>query len=94
MQVFGRQNWEDLLLKYVVPKLGACLRDDLKINPRSQDMQPLTLVLAWAEVLRASVMSQLLEMEFFPKWLGILHLWLVQPNPNFDEVTQWYVVKR
>ncbi|KAG8873502.1 hypothetical protein FRB97_006713 [Tulasnella sp. 331] len=88
--VFDAALWQNLLLKYVIPKLGATLRDDLKINPRKQDMQPLQLVLLWATHLKPSVFRQLLETEFFPKWLDILHVWLVQPNVNFDEVTKWY----
>ncbi|KDQ13045.1 hypothetical protein BOTBODRAFT_112065 [Botryobasidium botryosum FD-172 SS1] len=88
--VFDSSDWQGLLLKYVVPKLGATLRDDFKINPRNQNMDPLNWVLPWAEILRPSIFSHLLEAEFFPKWLDILHIWLVQPNPSFDEVAQWY----
>lgn len=80
-----------MLLKYVVPKLGATLRDDFRINPRKQDMEPLRLVLAWTNHLRGSIVAQLLEAEFFPKWLNILHVWLIQPSPNFEEIMQWYV---
>ena len=78
-----------MLLKYVVPKLGATLRDDFKINPRKQDMEPLQSVLAWSTHLRPTIIAQLLETEFFPKWLGVLHIWLVQPSANFEEVMQW-----
>jgi len=78
------------MLKYVVPKLGATLRDDFRVNPRAQDMVPLQRVLAWSELLRPSLFSPLLEAEFFPKWLDVLHFWLVQPSPSFDEVAQWY----
>jgi tuftelin-interacting protein 11 len=89
LQVFDASDWEGMLLKYVVPKLGATLRDDFKINPRKQNMEPLNWVLKWANLIRPSTFSHLLEAEFFPKWLDILHMWLVSPNPNFDEVTQW-----
>ena len=78
-----------MLLKQVVPKLGACLREDFKINPRKQDMEPLKLVLTWAKQLRSSIMGQLLETEFFPKWLNVLHIWLIQPSANLEEVMQW-----
>ena len=32
----------------------------------------------------------MLEAEFFPKWLEILYIWLVQPNFSPDEVATWY----
>lgn len=79
-----------MLLKYVVPKLGARLREDFSVNPRQQDMQPLHDVLLWEHLIRPSILSQILEAEFFPKWLNILHLWLVSPDPSFEEVAQWY----
>jgi tuftelin-interacting protein 11 len=89
-QVFNSGEWEELLLKYVVPKLGATLRDDFRVNPRNQNMLPLTQVLQWSSILRASTFGHLLEVEFFPKWLDVLHVWLVQPKVNFEEVAQWY----
>lgn len=89
MKVFDVSSWQDLLLKYVVPKLGSTLRDDFKINPRKQEMKPLQDVLLWQGHLRSSVFQQLLETEFFPKWLGILHVWLIQPGVSLKEVRQW-----
>ncbi|KAJ7804580.1 GC-rich sequence DNA-binding factor-like protein-domain-containing protein [Mycena olivaceomarginata] len=73
-------------------RLAASLRDDFRVNPRQQDMAPLAAVLRWAEpnLLRPSVFAQLLETEFFPKWLDVLHVWLVQPKVSFEEVASWY----
>jgi tuftelin-interacting protein 11 len=89
-EVFSVGDWDTMVLKYIVPKLGATLRDEFRVNPRSQDMAPLERVLAWAPLLRSSVFASLLVAEFFPKWLDVLHIWLVQPRPNFDEMAQWY----
>ena len=90
VQVFDVGDWDAMLLKYVVPKLGARLRDDFRVNPRKQDMEPLKDVLIWESLLRPSIFSQILEKEFFPKWLDVLHIWLIQPSPSFEEVAQWY----
>ena len=79
-----------MLLKHVVPKLGASLRDDFRVNPRDQKMGPLHRVLPWSPLLRPSIFSQILETEFFVKWLDVLHLWLIQPRVSFEEVAQWY----
>lgn len=89
-KVFDASEWESLLLKYVLPRLGATLRDDFRVNPRKQDMEPLRLVLQWSDILRQSILGQLLQAEFFPKWLDVLHVWLIQPSVNFEEVVQWY----
>jgi len=88
--VFSTFEWDNMLLKLIVPKLGATLREEFKINPRDQKMEPLDRVLAWRDVLRPTVMGQLLEKEFFPKWLNTLHFWLVQPKVSFEDVAQWY----
>ncbi|KAH9851914.1 TFP11-domain-containing protein [Lenzites betulinus] len=89
-EVFDIGEWDTMLLKYVVPKLGSRLRDDFRVNPRKQDMQPLQDILLWKQLLRPAILSQILETEFFPKWLDVLHVWLIQPNPSFEEVSQWY----
>ncbi|KAI5995452.1 GC-rich sequence DNA-binding factor-like protein-domain-containing protein [Pisolithus albus] len=88
--VFEKSDWDAMLLKYVVPKLGLVLREEFRVNPRNQDMTPLAQVLPWSTLLRPSVFSQLLETEFFPKWLDVLHMWLIQPRVSFEEVAQWY----
>ncbi|KAG7439779.1 TFP11-domain-containing protein [Guyanagaster necrorhizus] len=88
--VFDSSDWDSILLKYVVPKLGSTLRNDFRINPRNQQMEPLQHVLHWSEFIRSNIFSQLLETEFFPKWLDVLHVWLIQPNVSFEEVAQWY----
>lgn len=90
IQVFDAGDWDILLLKYVVPKLGTTLREDFRINPRDQNMQPLQHVLSWSDTIRPSIFSQILETEFFPKWLDVLHIWLIQPQVSFEEVAQWY----
>ena len=80
------------MLRSVVPKLGVCLRDEFVINPRKQDMVPLDeWVLPWRNLLRDSTFSQLIEVNFFPKWLEILYIWLIQPGYKPDEVANWYI---
>ena len=89
-QVFDAGDWDAMLLKYIVPKLGSRLREDFRVNPRQQDMQPLQDVLAWEKLLRLSIISQILEIEFFPKWLDVLNIWLVEPRASLEEVSRWY----
>ncbi|KAG7094056.1 hypothetical protein E1B28_007675 [Marasmius oreades] len=89
-EVFDAVEWDNILLKYIVPKLGATLRNDFQVNPRDQNMEPLQRVLLWSGLLRPSILIQILETEFFPKWLDVLHIWLIQPKVSLGEVAQWY----
>jgi len=89
--VFDVAEWNAMLLKYVVPKLGATLRNDFRVNPRDQKLEPLQRVFAWSNIILPSVFAQILETEFFRKWLDILHIWLIQPRVSFEEVAQWYL---
>jgi tuftelin-interacting protein 11 len=90
--VYSSKEWDKLLLEHVIPKLGASLRDEFKIDPRKQDMIPLEeWVLPWHTLIRSSTLVKLLETNFFQKWLDILYIWLIQPNYKPDEVANWFV---
>ncbi|KAI1791848.1 TFP11-domain-containing protein [Ganoderma leucocontextum] len=88
--VFDLGEWDTMLLKYIVPKLGSRLREDFRVNPRQQDMQPLQDAMSWEPLLRPAILAQILEKEFFPKWLDVLYIWLVQPKASMIEVSRWY----
>ncbi|KAE8255215.1 hypothetical protein A4X13_0g3111 [Tilletia indica] len=89
-EIIEVNEWDSMLLVNIVPKLSARLRDEFEVNPGEQDVGPLEDVLAWRRVLRKSVLSRMLEMEFFTKWLRLLHMWLTQPSIDFEEVAQWF----
>lgn len=76
------------MLRYVVPQLGTTIRDKFQINPRNQNLEALERVTIWATLLRSSIMDQLLETEFFSKWLEALYVWLTS-EPNYQQVTEW-----
>lgn len=83
-------EWDALLLKHVLPQLGARLRDAFVVDPAAQELKPLEDVLAWAPLLRSAMLSQLLEAAFFPKWLDALYAWLTSDRANLEEVAAWY----
>ncbi|CAD6966932.1 unnamed protein product [Tilletia controversa] len=89
-QIIEANEWDSMMLTNIVPKLSARLRDDFEVNPGEQDIGPLEDVLAWRNVLRKSVLSRMLEVEFFTKWLRLLHMWLTQPSIEYEEVAQWF----
>ncbi|KAI9882664.1 MAG: hypothetical protein M1823_005590 [Watsoniomyces obsoletus] len=87
-EVLG-QDFDSMMIRHLLPRLADALKSGLSINPADQDLDPLRRVLAWKDLFPAKVMGQLLVMEFFPKWLAILHVWLTS-EPNFEEVGQWF----
>ncbi|KAH8155580.1 uncharacterized protein LAJ45_00590 [Morchella importuna] len=89
-EVFGPGELEKLLIRHLLPRLALKLRAEFDVNPADQLLDPLEHVLGWLPFFRVSTFAQLLEAEFFPKWLNILHQWLTSPAPNFTEVQEWY----
>jgi tuftelin-interacting protein 11 len=87
-QAFPTSDWDPLILKHVLPQLGATLRERFSINPRQQDLKPLEDVVNWRRLIRSSMMSQLLESGFFPKWLDALYIWLTS-SPVLEQVEAW-----
>jgi tuftelin-interacting protein 11 len=89
--MYTSSEWDKLMLQFVVPKLGHSLRDDFRIDPSDQNMQPLEQwVLPWYTLLRSSVFVHLLDVELWPAWLEILYIWLASPGCKPDEVASWY----
>lgn len=90
-EMYTSREWDKLMGEHVLPKLSACLREEFVINPRKQDMRPLVeWVLPWHTFLRGSTFVRMFELEFFPKWLNVLYLWLAHPGHNGDEVASWF----
>lgn len=89
-EVIPKTEWDNLVLQHVVPQLSVHLREKFTVNPRAQDLTPLSLVLSWRPLLRSSILSQILETEFFPRLLDALHTWLVAPGVNYEQVADWY----
>ena len=59
-QVFTEADWEALLSRCILPKLGWVL-SQLVINPAEQQLEPVQWTLAWAAAIPARHMATLLE---------------------------------
>ena len=90
-ELFGKGQLEELLLKHILPKLALELREKFVVDPSGQNLDVLeNVVMPWRSYFRTSTWGQLLESEFFSKWLAMLHLWLTSEGVNLSEVGQWY----
>uniref|UniRef100_A0ACD5Y0A2 Uncharacterized protein n=1 Tax=Avena sativa TaxID=4498 RepID=A0ACD5Y0A2_AVESA len=91
--VFDPASWEAMIVLHIVSKLKLAL-DELQISPAIDCQEELDqfnhLVMIWASVIPARHMVPLLESHFFRKWLLAICHWLRSPDPNFDDVVEWY----
>ncbi|KAK6357382.1 hypothetical protein TWF718_001695 [Orbilia javanica] len=89
-EVFGPGELEKMLISHLLPRLADLLRRKFEVNPADQNIEPLEAVMAWHGFFRQSTFAQLLEAEFFPKWMQTLYLWLTSEGVDLEEVGEWY----
>ncbi|KAF8251598.1 TFP11-domain-containing protein [Wilcoxina mikolae CBS 423.85] len=89
-EVFGADKLEEVLIRHLLPRLAVRLRADFSVNPADQELEPLEDIFKWTGFFKPSTLGRLMEVEFFPKWLDVLHMWLTA-SPVFTEVQEWYM---
>ncbi len=87
--VFTNSSWDSFMLRNIYPKLESVLKEELKINPSDQNLEPWNWIVEWRDLIPFSSFIALLEESFFPQWLQTLCEWL-NSKPNYEEVTLWY----
>lgn len=88
--VWREEDYAQFITRTIVPKLLQVLRNEFAVNPQQQYILPFQWVMTWEPILPPHTLLQLLITDFFPKWFHGLHTWL-SADPNFDEVSAWYL---
>ncbi|GAA0158752.1 RNA splicing factor [Lithospermum erythrorhizon] len=87
-RVFDPSSWEQLMVRFIIPKLITVMHE-FQINPANQQLDQFHWVQTWFPVIPINHMLHLMDV-FFNKWQEVLYQWLCS-NPNFEEVTKWYL---
>ncbi|KAL3537333.1 hypothetical protein ACH5RR_000699 [Cinchona calisaya] len=86
--VFDSASWEKLMVRHIIPKLLTVIHE-FQINPANQNLDQFYWVRTWATSIPIDHMIHIMDI-FFNKWQEVLYHWLCS-NPNFEEVTKWYL---
>jgi glycerol-3-phosphate responsive antiterminator len=86
--------YQKLLNLFIIPMLKKYLQQ-FEILPSKQELNMLWNILQWYDLFNENhttlnIYINLLENEFFTKWLNILYLWLSNPKCNYEECALWY----
>lgn len=87
--VFDPPSFDAIMHRQIMPKLRFALRN-LEVDPRQQSTEPIQWLFRWRELIGDDEAAKVIAEELMPRWLKVLHHWLVH-SPNFDEVMQWYL---
>ena len=87
--VFSTTSWDLFMINNILPKLEKCL-NEFEINPRQQNVEPWKWIMSWEDLIPTANFVTLIDKSFFSKWLQVLSIWL-NSNPNYEEISRWYV---
>eukprot|EP00002_Diphylleia_rotans_P033173 TRINITY_DN7025_c0_g1_i1.p1 TRINITY_DN7025_c0_g1~~TRINITY_DN7025_c0_g1_i1.p1 ORF type:complete len:854 (+),score=179.53 TRINITY_DN7025_c0_g1_i1:79-2640(+) len=86
--VFDVNSLDALIRSLILPKLIHEMKS-ICLIPAQLYIDPFHWLMTWRDVFPVSVISTILDGEFFPKWFSLLLGWL-NNHPNYEEIGNWY----
>ncbi|KAK3688972.1 GC-rich sequence DNA-binding factor-like protein-domain-containing protein [Podospora appendiculata] len=88
----SHDQWGPLVMNHVLPSMARYLKTHFRVDPQDQEpyMGMLEGVFQWLDVIRPSMVGEVLVSEIFPMWHDALYHWLLLDEANFEEIGQWF----
>jgi tuftelin-interacting protein 11 len=87
-----RDMWSPLVMNHLLPGMARHLRAHFRVEPQDQApyMEALDKLLEWTEVVRPSMLGEVLVAEVFPAWHAALYQWLLLEEADYNEIGGWF----
>lgn len=88
----GRDMWSPLVMNHLLPGMARYLREKFRVEPQDQApyVEVLDKLFEWRDVIRPSMLGEVVVAEVFPMWHDALYQWLVLgEEADYDEIGAW-----
>ncbi|KAK3321816.1 GC-rich sequence DNA-binding factor-like protein-domain-containing protein [Apodospora peruviana] len=88
----SQDQWGPLVMNHVLPSMARYMKANFKVNPQDQEpyIEMLDGLLQWTDIIRPSMVGEVLVSAVFPMWHSALYHWLILEDPNYEEIGQWF----
>jgi tuftelin-interacting protein 11 len=86
----GRDQWSPLVMNHLLPGMARYLRANFHVDPQDQNIDALDKLFEWLDVIRPSMVGEVVVCEVFPKWHDTLYQWLLLEETNYEEIAGWF----
>ncbi|EAS04805.2 G-patch domain protein (macronuclear) [Tetrahymena thermophila SB210] len=88
-QIISESQWNDLMLKQIIPKLQFYL-DQLEINPSEQkDLDVIENIVLWCDLIQPKDVTSIMEDTLLVKLAEVLMEWLSSEGAEKQEIKSW-----
>ncbi|KAJ4289906.1 hypothetical protein N0V88_006701 [Collariella sp. IMI 366227] len=87
-----KDQWTPLVMNHLLPNMARYLRANFRVTPQDQApyMGTLDKLFEWLDVIRPSMLGEVLVAELFPLWHDALYQWLLLEEANYEEIGAWF----
>ena len=88
----SQDQWGPLVMNNILPSMGKYMKANFRVDPQDQEpyIEMLDGLFKWLDVLRPSMIGEVVVSTVFPMWHDALYHWLLLDNANYEEIGQWF----